>query len=71
MGDLELFLNDESVTLPILIKAALAHVQFETIPLIYELIFQNPQTPLLRPSAIRAGNRKLGGVDYVFFGRRY
>lgn len=31
MGDLELFLNDETIKLPILIKAALAHVQFETI----------------------------------------
>jgi Fic family protein len=31
MGDLERFLHDESATLPILIKAGLAHVQFETI----------------------------------------
>ncbi len=31
LGDLELFFHDESVKLPKLIKAALAHVQFETI----------------------------------------
>jgi Fic family protein len=31
MGHLEHFLNDEKVALPILIKAGLAHVQFETI----------------------------------------
>ena len=31
LGDLELFLNDEKIKLPILIKAAIAHVQFETI----------------------------------------
>ena len=31
LGDLELFLNDENIKLPALIKAALAHVQFETI----------------------------------------
>lgn len=31
LGDLELFLNDENIKLPVLIKAALAHVQFETI----------------------------------------
>ncbi len=31
LGDLEIFLNDENNHLPILIKAALAHVQFETI----------------------------------------
>lgn len=31
MGDLELFLNNENIKLPILIKAAIAHVQFETI----------------------------------------
>ncbi len=31
LGDLEQFLNDESIQLPVLIKAALAHVQFETI----------------------------------------
>lgn len=31
LGALEKFLHDETVTLPILIKAALAHVQFETI----------------------------------------
>lgn len=31
LGSLENFLHDESVTLPTLIKAALAHVQFETI----------------------------------------
>ena len=46
MGDLELFLNDESVTLPILIKAALAHVQFETIPLLYlSLYFKTHRHP--------------------------
>jgi len=31
MGDLERFLHDEAVALPILVKAGLAHVQFETI----------------------------------------
>ncbi len=31
LGDLENFLNDETIKLPVLIKAALAHVQFETI----------------------------------------
>jgi Fic family protein len=31
LGDLENFLNDEKIKLPILIKAAIAHVQFETI----------------------------------------
>lgn len=31
LADLELFLNDENIKLPVLIKAALAHVQFETI----------------------------------------
>jgi Fic family protein len=31
LGPLEKFLHDESVKLPVLIKAALAHVQFETI----------------------------------------
>lgn len=31
LGELEKFLHDETVKLPILIKAALAHVQFETI----------------------------------------
>jgi Fic family protein len=31
LGDLELFLNDQKNKLPVLIKAALAHVQFETI----------------------------------------
>jgi Fic family protein len=31
MGDLETFLHQESRDLPVLIKAALAHVQFETI----------------------------------------
>jgi Fic family protein len=31
MGDLENFLNEENSQLPVLIKAALAHVQFETI----------------------------------------
>lgn len=31
MGELELFLNDASTPLPILVKIALAHVQFETI----------------------------------------
>ena len=31
LGDLENFLNDENIKLPVLIKAALAHVQFETI----------------------------------------
>lgn len=31
MGDLEKFLHDEPVRMPLLIKAALAHVQFETI----------------------------------------
>ncbi len=31
LGDLEVFLNDENIKLPVLIKAALAHVQFETI----------------------------------------
>lgn len=31
LGDLEKFLNDQSAHLPALIKAALAHVQFETI----------------------------------------
>ncbi|MCC7020149.1 MAG: Fic family protein [Ardenticatenales bacterium] len=31
MGQLELFLNDETTPLPILVKAGLAHVQFETI----------------------------------------
>lgn len=46
MGDLELFLHDDSVTLPILIKAALAHVQFETIPLLYlSLYFKTHRHP--------------------------
>lgn len=31
MGDLELFLHDEPVATPVLLKVALAHVQFETI----------------------------------------
>lgn len=31
LGELELFLHDENVQLPTLVKAALAHVQFETI----------------------------------------
>ena len=31
LADLEVFLNDENIKLPVLIKAALAHVQFETI----------------------------------------
>jgi Fic family protein len=31
LGDLEIFINDENIKLPILIKAGLAHVQFETI----------------------------------------
>lgn len=31
LGDMELFINDESETLPPLIKAALVHVQFESI----------------------------------------
>ncbi len=31
MSDLERFLNDEKIPLPVLVKAALAHVQFETI----------------------------------------
>lgn len=31
LGELEKFLHDETVKLPVLIKAALAHVQFETI----------------------------------------
>ncbi|MBL4645536.1 MAG: Fic family protein [Rhizobiales bacterium] len=31
LGDFEKFLHDENVRLPVLIKAALAHVQFETI----------------------------------------
>jgi len=31
MGDLERFLHDEDTPLPMLVKAALAHVQFETI----------------------------------------
>ena len=31
MGDLELFLNNESTGLPLLIRAGLAHVQFETV----------------------------------------
>jgi Fic family protein len=31
MGRLELFLHDEPIPTPILIKAALAHAQFETI----------------------------------------
>ena len=31
MGQLELFLHDEQDALPILIKAGLAHVQFEMI----------------------------------------
>lgn len=31
MGDLEKFLHDDPVRIPLLIKAALAHVQFETI----------------------------------------
>ncbi len=31
MGELETFLHDETIKLPALIKAALAHVQFETI----------------------------------------
>jgi Fic family protein len=31
MGDLEKFLHDEGTGLPLLVKAALAHVQFETI----------------------------------------
>ena len=31
LGDLEKFLHDDNVKLPVLIKAALAHVQFETI----------------------------------------
>jgi Fic family protein len=31
MGDLELFLHDKPVRTPVLLKAAIAHVQFETI----------------------------------------
>lgn len=31
LGDFEKFLHDETIKLPVLIKAALAHVQFETI----------------------------------------
>lgn len=31
LGDLEFFLNDDKIKLPVLIKAALAHMQFETI----------------------------------------
>ena len=31
MGKLELFIHDHTIALPVLIKAALAHVQFETI----------------------------------------
>src|SRR4051794_9268582 len=31
MGDLEKFLHDETIDLPILVRAACAHVQFETI----------------------------------------
>jgi Fic family protein len=31
MGDLERFLHDDTSALPVLVKAALAHVQFETI----------------------------------------
>ena len=31
MGDLELFLHDQPIATPVLLKAALAHVQFETI----------------------------------------
>ena len=31
MSDLERFLNDQPLPTPILIKAALAHAQFETI----------------------------------------
>ncbi|MCB0370191.1 MAG: Fic family protein, partial [Bdellovibrionales bacterium] len=31
LGDLEIFLNNDKIKLPVLIKAALAHVQFETI----------------------------------------
>ncbi len=31
MGDLETFLHDETVELPVLVKAALAHLQFESI----------------------------------------
>jgi Fic family protein len=31
LGDLELFLHDQPVVTPVLLKAALAHVQFETI----------------------------------------
>ncbi|MBX3349934.1 MAG: Fic family protein [Nitrospira sp.] len=31
MGQLEQFLHDEAISLPMLIKAALTHVQFETI----------------------------------------
>ena len=31
LGDLEKFLHDDNVKLPVLVKAALAHVQFETI----------------------------------------
>jgi Fic family protein len=31
MGDLEIFLNDQNNIMPIIIKAGLAHVQFETI----------------------------------------
>ena len=31
MGHLERFLHDEDTALPVLVKAALAHVQFETI----------------------------------------
>jgi Fic family protein len=31
MGHLETFLHDETISLPVLIKAALAHVQFETV----------------------------------------
>ena len=31
LGDLEIFLNDETNKLPVLMKAAIAHVQFETI----------------------------------------
>jgi fido (protein-threonine AMPylation protein) len=31
LGEFELFLHDTKAPLPILVKAALAHVQFETI----------------------------------------